>query len=138
MKEINDEVKLTLSLMQDNINEGAYCELQSHLCSLLEMKRNGLQQRLAGRSRSESVTDDEAKPLTVEELKAGGWWCADISEDCANAFKSKGLRVFNSSKWGNDDGWNICALGDDGFVTRQTIAGSRKEIHRFNNDFYWS
>lgn len=50
MKEINDEIKLTLNLMQTDIDEGAHDELQYHLMSLLEIKRNELQQRLVERS----------------------------------------------------------------------------------------
>lgn len=46
MKEINDEIKLTLNLMQTDIDEGAHNELQHHLMSLLEIKRNELQERL--------------------------------------------------------------------------------------------
>ena len=50
MNEINDEIKLTLNLMQTDIDDGAHGELQSHLYSLLEIKRNELQQRLVERS----------------------------------------------------------------------------------------
>ena len=34
-------------------------------------------------------------PLTTEELKAGGWFCDDISKECAEAFKSKSIEVYN-------------------------------------------
>ena len=40
MNEINDEVKLTLNLMQTDIDYEAHSELQKHLNGLLEMKRN--------------------------------------------------------------------------------------------------
>ncbi len=91
MNEINDEIKLTLNLMQTDIDDGAHGELQSHLYSLLEIKRNELQQRLVERSWLEPVTHgqaphisvkldgqiaDEAKPLTAEELKAVELWRA--------------------------------------------------------------
>ena len=39
MKILTDEIKLTIELMQGDIDDGAHGELQSHLCSLLEMKR---------------------------------------------------------------------------------------------------
>lgn len=39
MKSLTDEIKLTIELMQGDIDDGAHGELQSHLCSLLEMKR---------------------------------------------------------------------------------------------------
>lgn len=68
MNELNDEIKLTINTMQCDIDDGAHGELQSHLYGLLEMKRNELQQRLVERSWVESVTHDEDKPLTTEEL----------------------------------------------------------------------
>lgn len=84
----------------------------------------------------------EPKPLTADELKADGWWCDDVSEECANAFKSKRLRVFNSSEWGDGSEWGICSLDSDGDVTRGffdfRIRSSRfKQIHRIGNNFYW-
>ena len=80
----------------------------------------------------------EPKPLTADELKAGGWWCADASKECANALKSKGLRVFNSSEWKDGSEWCVCSLDSDGDVTRAPFAFSRlKQIHRIGNDFYW-
>ena len=50
MKEIDEEIKLTLNLMQADIDDGAHGELQCHLACLLEIKRNELQQRLVERS----------------------------------------------------------------------------------------
>ena len=155
MNELNEEIKLTLNLMQTDIDDGAHGELQSHLYSLLEIKRNELQQRLVDRSWLEPVTHDqspyksvkldgqitdEAKPLTAEELIAGGWWCADVSEECANAFKCNGLRVFNSHAWdGDGKKWISCRLSDSGNVTRgvSPLVGL-KQIHRIGNEFYWS
>lgn len=46
MKELNDEIKLTLNLMQADIDEGAHNELQYHLMSMLEMKRKLLGERV--------------------------------------------------------------------------------------------
>ena len=81
---------------------------------------------------------DVTEPLTADELKAGGWWCADISEECANALESKGLRVFNSSEWGNDERWGSCGLDDDGWFSRGFfVDGGNKEIHRIGSNFYW-
>ena len=139
MKEIDEEIKQTLNLMQTEIDDGAHGELHSHLYQLLEIKRNELMQRLAERSRAEpNLGVDKAKPLTSEELKAGGWWCEDVSEECANAFKSKGLRVFNSYEWGVGS-WNCCATDDEGSVTRGFFDGGlNKQIHRIGNEFYWS
>ena len=57
MNEINEEIKLTLNLMQTDIDDGAHDELQGHLYSLLEMKRNELQKRLVERSWLAKVAD---------------------------------------------------------------------------------
>ena len=57
MQEINEEIKLTLNLMQGDIDDGAHNELQNHLYSLLEMKRNELQQRLVERAWVVKVAD---------------------------------------------------------------------------------
>ena len=85
------------------------------------------------------------KPLTVEELKAGWWWCADVSKECANALKSKNLRVFNSDGWGRGRGrsdglWVGCAMDIRGDVERKGIFfdfAGKKQIHRIGNEFYW-
>ena len=144
MKELNEEIKLTLNLMQTDIDDGAHDELQGHLYSLLEMKRNELQQRLDG-CKIEYVAQDPtpykgARPLlTTEDLEAGGWWCADISQDCADALKSKGLRVLDSFNWGSTDRWDSCGLSTTGSVRRAYFdAEYNKQIHRIGNDFYWS
>lgn len=83
----------------------------------------------------------EPKPLTVEELKAGGWWCADVSKDCAKAFVSKGFSVFNLDGWGNAERWDCCIMDDTGFglITKSFADNfaSYKQIHRIGNNFYW-
>lgn len=152
MNEINEEIKLTLNLMQTDIDYEAHSELQCHLACLLEIKRNELQQRLVERSWAEPVTHvqapyksvkldlqfgDEAKPLTTEELKAGGWWCADVSAECARVFEAKGLNVFNSRDWRYNP-LRKCAL-EGGKVVRVSfdLVGGR-HIHRIGNEFYWS
>lgn len=146
MNELNEEIKLTLNLMQSDIDDGAHSELQNHLYNLLEMKRDVLQQRLVERSLIDNQTPYEsgpiigrAEPLTIEELEAGGWWCADISKECAEAFKSKGLRVFNAYGWGSNGTWDGCVMGDEGNIIRASkgFAG-KKQIHRIGLDFYWS
>ena len=91
MKDLNDEIVLTINLMKNLIrgggDDGAHSELQTHLYSLLELKRSVLQQGLVERSCLEPVTHDQdthkmieklyglrtdgTKPLTVEELQAG-------------------------------------------------------------------
>lgn len=134
MNELNDEIKQTLNIMQTDIDDGAHGELQSHLYSLLEIKRNELLQRLAKRSWFEPVKFDQApyksvklegqvttedKPLTTEELKAGWWWCADVSEECRLAFVSKGV--------------------SDAVMFRAHLRmEGLEQIHRIGNEFYWS
>ena len=63
MYELDNEVELTLNLMQTDIEIGTYNELQDHLHHLLEIKRNVLQQRLVERSEVEL-----AKSLSTEEI----------------------------------------------------------------------
>ena len=144
MKELNDEIVLTLNLMQTDIDDGAHSELQSHLYSLLEMKRSELQKGLV-ECKIEYVAQDPtpykgAIPLlTTEELEAGGWWCADVSKECADALKSKGLRVLNSDEWGIGVNLVGCGLDDLGSVTRCIFDfEGEKQIKRIGNDFYWS
>lgn len=90
-------------------------------------------------SRALATIDNEAEvALTVDELKAGGWWCADVSEDCGNAFKFKGLRVVNSDEWGVGVNLVGCGLDDRGGVTRCIFDfEGEKQIHRIGNEFYW-
>lgn len=57
--------------------------------------------------------------LTAEELKAGWWWCADVSEECRSVLLAKGVSeavVFRS------------------YLRMEGL----KRIHRIGNDFYWS
>ena len=135
MKEIDEEIKQTLNLMQTDIDDGAHDELQGHLYSLLEIKRNELQQRLVEWSWLEPVTHDQSlhksvkldghvppswiEPLSAEELKAGWWWCADVSDECRSVFASKGVSetvIFRS------------------YLQMEGL----KRIHRIGNEFYWS
>lgn len=141
MNELNEEIKLTLNLMQGDIDDGAHGELQSHLYSLLEMKRNEMQQRLAERSWSEPALGvDKAKPLTLDELMAGGWWCADVSEECRLALVGIGINTAVDS-W-DDNARARCALKRyyGSYVARSDMAvdsDTIKRIKRIGNDFYW-
>lgn len=140
MNEINEEIKLTLNLMQTDIDDAAHGELQGHLYSLLEMKRNELQKRLTERSWSDPVTHDEAKPLTTADLLLGGWWCADTSNDALEAFLSLGLKTEGDVPWnGSFYGCFLHELGsnllDRGF---RHHTDDLKQIERIGNEFYWS
>ena len=144
MKELNDEIKLTINLMQTDIEEGAHGELQYHLKSLLEIKLNELQRRLVERSWAEPVTHDKApyksvqiKPLTDDELKSGGWWCDDVSEECRLAFESKGISS-QSDSWVRNTQFESCYLDSDTVKRSHHPESEFLQIQRVGNDFYWS
>lgn len=84
---------------------------------------------------------NEAKPLTTEELKAGGWWCAEVTEECAKVFTVKGLRVFKPSRW-NDEAIVFYKMDiDKNIVVKHFSVGVTrvsKQIHRIGIEFYWS
>lgn len=84
----------------------------------------------------DGAVDESA--LTVDELKAGGWWCGDVSGECAAAFESKSINAYNSEAWGTArSGWVGC-LFSGGEVTRtMSIEGGERQIHRIGNEFYW-
>ena len=82
----------------------------------------------------------EPKPLTADELKAGGWWCADVSEECRLVFDDNGVDSWSES-W-NDNAHVHCAynLGSDSCVLRahgSIDLKNLKQIHRIGNNFYW-
>ena len=83
--------------------------------------------------------NDEAKPLTAEELKAGGWWCADVSEECRLAFAEKGLDARHAD-WSSDKAYNYCYLSGNTIARAvvYTHKVSLKLIRRIVNEFYWS
>ena len=152
MNELNEEIKLTLNTMQGDIDGGAHNELQYHLMSLLEIKRNELQQRLVERSWAEPVTHDqspyksvkldgqiadEAKPLTAEELKAGGWWCSDVSDECRRSLIMNGMEPLSAS-WNDGRDFSSCCLHETLVVRINTTSSARKQIHRVGDEFYWS
>ena len=82
-------------------------------------------------------------PLTLDELKAGGWWCADVSADCESTFADKGIRVF-AEGWDNKHrDYNACRVfGLDPVVYRSfrgplELIEKGEQIHRIGNNFYW-
>lgn len=161
MNEINEEIKQTLNLMQTDIDYEAHSELQCHLACLLEIKRNELQHRLVERSwfepadcvgrvvsfdpatyksvKLDGQIADEAKPLTADELKAGGWWCGDTSEDALKAFILYGLETDDDTPW--DGSFYGCFLYVNGrnLLDRglKHHTDGLKQIHRIGNEFYW-
>lgn len=81
----------------------------------------------------------EDRPLTVVELMEGGWWCTDVSKECAIALKSKYLRVSNADDWMPDGIWHGCVMNEYGVIVRGFFEfKGKKQIHRIGNEFYWS
>ena len=80
----------------------------------------------------------EEMPLTSDELKAGGWLCADISEECRLVFAEKGLDT-RSAKWSSEDEYKYCYLSGTVIVRSPMwhYASSLKQIRRIGNNFYW-
>lgn len=158
MKEINEEIKQTINLIQSDIDDGAHDELQYHLACLLEIKRNELQQRLVERSRSDHADGmgsvvthdqapyksvkldgqvaDEAKPLTVDELKAGGWWFDEVrSHSLQELFREYDVNITGVSKgWFGASEVASCVISSSDYG--RDLSGF-KQIHRIGNDFYW-
>lgn len=78
--------------------------------------------------------------LTAEELNAGGWWCADVSEECRLAFADSGTGV-TSNSW-NDYARVQCAYKPDSesnvmLAHLPVDLDILKQIHRIGNNFYW-
>lgn len=150
MNELNDEIKLTLNLMQSDIDDGAHGALQGHLYILLEIKRNELHQRLVERSWAKPVTHDQepikrgqladrAEPLAAEELKAGGWWLAETGDGALKAFLSLGFKTEGDIPW--DGSYYACFIFESGsdLIDRgnEQHTFGLKQIHRVGNEFYW-
>lgn len=162
MKEINEEVKLTLNLMQTDIDDGAHGELQSHLYSLLEMKRERLSERVYTYTPAQiqiwpDAADDRidvigqngndgehyreemqlGRVLTKHALLRGDWWCADTSEAARHAFAVRGLSVAYQWKLTGLDG---CRLTDGENVTRfkgMLKTEGLREITLIDGEFYY-
>ena len=171
LSKLREEVKLTLNLMQQDIDDCAHSELQMHLRGLLLLKREVLQQAgeeyaedvpmhsvvmtlssLAPARESEQIEVGEAlfrtqfEPkrseeiaLTAEELKAGGWWCADTGDGSLKAFLSLGFKTEGNIPW--DGFYYACFLYTHGsnLLDRgsEDHTDGLKQIHRIGNEFYW-
>ena len=155
MKNLNDEIKLTLNLMQTDIDDGAHGELQSHLYSLLEMKREILSERVHTYTPAQiqvwpAAADDRIDVdgehygdemqlghiLTLQDLLRGDWWCADTSEAARQAFAVRGFSV--AGRWELDlDG---CTLTCKESVTRfkgMSKTKDLREITLVDGEFYY-
>lgn len=79
----------------------------------------------------------EPKPLTADELKAGGWWCADTSETARQAFELRGFRVTDQWELEDLDG---CKRTDKKSVSRfrgMSKTKDLREIYLADGEFYW-
>jgi hypothetical protein len=77
------------------------------------------------------------KPLTVDELKAGGWWMLGAARRDARAFLSLGLAVHNQGEWGLSPHWMGCCKGKLDQSVSRTESTDGKQIHRIGDEFYW-
>lgn len=84
MKEINDEIELTLNLMKTDIDDSSYSELHSHLHNLLEIKREWLITGTGLKTELEPNRNIEAPELQflhesydspTEKKKHKEWYC---------------------------------------------------------------
>lgn len=169
LSKLREEVKLTLNLMQQDIDDDAHSELRMHLREVLLLKREVLQQddeeyaedvpmhsvvmtldSLAIALENEQIEVGETMffpkrkrseevPLTSDELKAGGWWCADTSEDALKAFILYGLETDDDLPW--DGSFYGCFIYEGGrnLLDRgyEHHTSALKQIHRIGNEFYW-
>lgn len=81
------------------------------------------------------ILDDEPKPLTVDELKAGGWSCTDASEDCRLALANKGISVWGGAWFSGR--FMYCIMPGTIAFRSDELSGRLKQIHRIGNSFYW-
>lgn len=160
MNQLHEEIRQTMLALNQENAQPVVEELQSHLANLFDMVRDELQQRLKERSWSEpsvgiakqpeapykSVRIDcgDKQPLTVEELKAGGWWCGDISADSEKAFKRHGFGVIRSGWEGNQSHTGDCCILSnraENSIARvwfKSGIDDLKQIHLIGNQFFWS
>ena len=149
------EIQNTINLLSGDISDEATEELQGHLYSLLEMRRNQL--KTEGDDKPDEEENDTVdwwanalksliqewnkKPLTKECLNGGGWFMRSASEEDRNAFKALGIPV-SLSAWGAS-GDDICCAVKNGFVAvgvfenLPDIGNGFKEIIRIGNNFYY-
>ena len=131
MKELTEEIKHTIDMMNSDIDDGAHSELQSHLYSLLEMKRELLKTQ---------IDQQQNKMLTIEDLKRGDWWCADIGAGCAKAFRNKGFVVSGWNVWGCGTHFDCCTMSVFSNVTRyytESLDDNLRQIKRIGGEFYY-
>lgn len=86
------------------------------------------------------ASSDNVKPLTSEELRAGGWWMRSATGEDGKNLLAKGVAVCNRSLWDDGDEDVIgCALEGEGAfrINKYYRFRDSKQIHRKGGDFYW-
>lgn len=78
--------------------------------------------------------DDDPKPLTLQDLKEGGWWMASATEEDRISFRKLGLGTLTSFY-----DYNSCSLihGDVVGWYELNYRLELNEIHRIGEDFFW-
>ena len=66
MKELNEEIKQTINLIQSDIRAGLRDEMQKHLNGLLEIKRNELAAIQTDQRVAKAIIDRYSKPQISE------------------------------------------------------------------------
>lgn len=157
MNELHEEIRQTMLALNQENAQPVVEELQCHLANLFDMVRDELHQRLKELSWSEPsigiakqleapyksvrIVCGDKQPLTTEELKAGDWWCADVSEECRLALIDNGVGVISSYWNGNSRDKGAYKLRSESHVVRAHLAVDLdilKRIHRIGNQFFWS
>lgn len=159
MQKLNTAIEQALVWMRGDICDCAHNALEDHLVSLLSDKRERACEAFGSNVGDDSgqmeivqqwvskavvmVDVDEAikksASLTAEELRAGGWWCADITELCRVQLAVHGVDVPPQS-WSNGSCWDCCFLLGPGFVADRGPEKSKsglRQIHRVGSEFYW-
>lgn len=83
----------------------------------------------------------EPKPLSSEELKGGGWRCAEAGKEIETQLNARGLFII-SKNWRQKKYIRGCMSSVPGFAVQFSEACAvdldhLKQIHRIGNNFYW-
>lgn len=82
---------------------------------------------------------ERGRRLSLGELNAGGWWCADAGRECEALLAQEGLHIL-SKKWRHKKYIAGCFSRAPGTVsqfTKDESASDLIQIHRKGASFYW-
>lgn len=78
-------------------------------------------------------------PLTTDELKAGGWWCAEAGKEVEQELARRNVIII-SKKWRQKSHIYGC-MSVHPRIASQFVepewAAKLRQIHRFGDTFYW-